>query len=80
MDQELTFDTKTNSENIKELTLQEKKVLELVAQQKSSNEIADLLFISIRTVEGHRSKIIEKLDLPKKKHSLLLWAMEHFKK
>ncbi len=73
----------TNSADIPtdlaKLTFAEKKVLELIAQQKTSKQIADLLFISEKTVEGHRSNIISKLDLPKEKNTLLIWAMKHFK-
>jgi DNA-binding NarL/FixJ family response regulator len=38
----------------------EYEVIKLVAQQKSSNEIADLLGISARTVENHRKSIFAK--------------------
>lgn len=47
------------------LTLSERKIVELIAQQKTSKQIAELLFLSERTVEGHRSNIIEKLGLVK---------------
>lgn len=76
---ELTFDKIDNSKN-KELTVSENKILELISQQKSSQQIADLLFISIRTVEGHRRNIIEKLGLEKEKYALVLYAVAHFKK
>lgn len=62
-----------------DLTFAEKKVLELIAQQKTSKQIADLLFISEKTVEKHRSNIIQKLQLPKEKNILIHWAMTHFK-
>lgn len=45
------------------LTPAERRVLRLVADQKTSREIADLLFVSVRTVEHHRAHICEKLDL-----------------
>lgn len=57
------------------LSYAEKKVIELIKQQKTSAQIADLLFISERTVEKHRQNIIEKLGLPKEKNSLLIWAL-----
>ncbi len=47
------------------LTTREKEVLKLIAEGKSSKEIADLLFISIYTVNNHRAKIIKKLGLKK---------------
>jgi two-component system, NarL family, response regulator NreC len=45
------------------LTLREREVLRLVARGKSSREIADLLGISVKTVEGHRGNIMEKLHI-----------------
>ncbi len=47
------------------LTLRERQVLKLIAEGKSSKEIAALLFISVRTVERHRANIREKLNLKK---------------
>jgi len=61
------------------LTFSERKILEQVAHQKTSRQIADLLFLSEKTVEGHRSKIIEKLGLPKEKNALLKWAIQNYK-
>jgi DNA-binding NarL/FixJ family response regulator len=46
-----------------DLTPAEHKVLKLVADNKTTKEIADLLFISERTVESHRSSICAKLGL-----------------
>jgi DNA-binding NarL/FixJ family response regulator len=76
---ELTNNTETTIEGLEKLTFAEKKVLELIAQQKTSRQIANLLFISEKTVEGHRSNIISKLELPKEKNVLLIWAMKYFK-
>ncbi len=45
------------------LTISETRILKLIADQKTSREIADLLFISIRTVDRHRSNICVKLKL-----------------
>jgi DNA-binding NarL/FixJ family response regulator len=47
------------------LTTREREILKLIAEGNSNKEIADLLFISIRTVENHRSKIMGKLNLSK---------------
>jgi len=46
-----------------DLTPAERRVLKLIAAEKTSKEIADVLCVSIRTVEHHRSNICEKLDL-----------------
>ena len=40
-----------------------KKILKLVAEGHSSKEIADLLVISITTVERHRANLLQKLGL-----------------
>jgi DNA-binding NarL/FixJ family response regulator len=45
------------------LSTREKEVLTLLAEGKSSKEIADLLFISTRTVEHHRASINKKLKI-----------------
>ena len=45
------------------LTPTEKRILKLVAEDKTSKQIAEKLFISYRTVETHRSNISRKLNL-----------------
>jgi DNA-binding NarL/FixJ family response regulator len=47
------------------LTTREREILKLIAEGKSNKKIADLLFISIRTVEHHRANLMEKLNLKK---------------
>jgi DNA-binding CsgD family transcriptional regulator len=47
------------------LTTREREVLKLIAEGKSSKETAELLFISVRTVEHHRENIKRKLGLKK---------------
>lgn len=61
---------------LEQLTFAEKKILDLVTQQKSSKDIAAMLFISEKTVETHRSHIIKKLNIPPGKNALLIWAMK----
>jgi DNA-binding NarL/FixJ family response regulator len=62
--------------SIKELTVSERRILRLIAEAKSNKEIAETLFISIRTVEHHRSNICGKLGLTGK-NSLLTFALTH---
>jgi DNA-binding NarL/FixJ family response regulator len=45
------------------LTPRQREILQLVAEGNSSKEIASLLDLSIKTVEAHRSQIMERLDL-----------------
>lgn len=48
---------------IEPLTTREREIIKLVAEGKSSKEVASLLHISIRTVEHHRANIMNKLNL-----------------
>ena len=54
----------------------ERRVLKLVGEYKTSKEIADLLCLSVRTIEFHRARICEKLDL-KGAHALINFAVDH---
>jgi DNA-binding CsgD family transcriptional regulator len=56
------------------LTPREKEILQLVAEGKTNKEVANILKLSVYTVEGHRGSILEKLNL----HSvpeLILYAV-----
>ncbi|MGO3182567.1 MAG: response regulator [Aequorivita sp.] len=68
------------SNELSNLTPSEKKILKLIAQDKTNKEIASQLFISYRTVEKHRSNIINKLNIEPKTNSLLIWAKENHDK
>jgi DNA-binding NarL/FixJ family response regulator len=59
------------------LSKAEIKVLKHLANNLSSAEISELLFISKRTVEKHRSNIIKKLNLKSSQNALLLWVKNH---
>jgi DNA-binding NarL/FixJ family response regulator len=48
---------------VESLTTRQREVIKLIAEGKTNKEIAELLFISTRTVEKHRAKIMEKLNL-----------------
>ena len=45
------------------LSEREREIFQLIAEGKANKEIAALLFISPSTVETHRARIMEKLDL-----------------
>jgi RNA polymerase sigma factor (sigma-70 family) len=51
------------SERLAQLTQREREVLELVVAGRMNREIAEKLDISIKTVEAHRAKIMEKLEV-----------------
>ncbi|MRR39418.1 response regulator transcription factor, partial [bacterium] len=58
------------------LSQREKEVLKLVAEGYKNKEIAEYLFISIKTVEKHRDNIMKKLDLHSSS-ALTTFAIEH---
>jgi len=45
------------------LTPREREILQLVAEGKSNKDVANLLNLSVYTVESHRSNLMEKLNL-----------------
>lgn len=59
------------------LTAVELKTLQLVGKKYSSKAIADLLFVSNKSVENYRSRICKKLELNARNNSLLIWVLEH---
>jgi len=58
------------------LTPTERSVLKMIADYKTTNDIATALFISPRTVETHRANICQKLSLHGS-HSLVKYALAH---
>ena len=48
-----------------ELTAREREVLQLIAEGNTNQDLAELLCLSRKTVETHRSNIMDKLDLHK---------------
>jgi two-component system, NarL family, response regulator DegU len=66
----------TSFEIIQSLTKTECLVLKEIAEKRSSKEIADALFISVKTVENHRCNISKKLQI-KGSNSLLKFALEN---
>ncbi len=61
---------------LNDLTPTERRVLKLIAQYKTSKEIAEELHIHYRTVDNHRTNISNKLGL-QGSHALLKFAVEH---
>lgn len=58
------------------LTPREKEVLQLICKQLNSNEIAEKLFLSNRTVEGHRNNLLLKTG-SRNTAGLVLFALKH---
>ena len=79
---ELAFDQMEargmSGQKLEDLTHTEWKVLELIGQNKKSKEIAEILFISEKTVKNHRYHISKKLNLSNENNSLLSFALSHF--
>lgn len=60
---ELVFNRVSAPEEDAKLTPREREVLKLVAEGKTTKEIADELFVSTRTIESHRANMMEKLHV-----------------
>ncbi|MCA0233268.1 response regulator transcription factor [Runella limosa] len=58
------------------LTSREIEVLSLICKQRTAQEIADQLFISVRTVDGHRNNLLEKTGA-RNSAGLVLFAIKH---
>jgi two-component system response regulator NreC len=52
-----------DKEPFDQLTSREREIFKLIAEGHTSREIANMLYLSLRTVQGHRLKIIEKLGV-----------------
>jgi DNA-binding NarL/FixJ family response regulator len=57
------------------LTTREREIIKLIAEGKSSKDIAGLLYISFRTVHHHRANIMRKLNF-KKTADLVKYAIQ----
>jgi len=45
------------------LTVRERQVLQLIAEGRSTKDVASLLGISVKTAESHRTRLMQKLDI-----------------
>lgn len=73
MKQKRTYETTQLHE---ELTIREKEVLMLVAEGKSNQEIAEELFITLKTVKTHVSNILAKLEVEDRTQAAI-YAFKH---
>lgn len=56
------------------LTRREIEIIKLIAEGKSSKEMAEIMFLSFRTIQNHRAKIMKKLNF-KKNTDLVKYAI-----
>jgi DNA-binding NarL/FixJ family response regulator len=71
-----TADFKEQTGGLNILTKTERRVLQMIAEEKTSKEIGEILFIHPRTVDNHRTNICQKLDIHGT-NSLLRFALTH---
>lgn len=64
------------NKELAQLSTREIDVLKLIAQEFSTNEIAEQLFVSVNTIESHRKSLMKKLDV-KNVVGLIKFAMRH---
>jgi two-component system, NarL family, response regulator NreC len=57
-------------------TDREVEIIRLICQQLTAQEIADKVFLSKRTVEGHRTRILEKMNV-KNTAGVVIFALKH---
>ncbi len=65
----------TSRSPLESLSSREREILQLVAEGKTSNEIASMLYLSVKTVETYRSRLMQKLGL-KDSSALIKFAIE----
>ncbi len=80
----IRFELETDADYLKgevldKLSFSEKKIFELIVEQKSTKEIANMLFLSEKTIEAHRAGIIRKLGIESGKNTLLKFAAQFWK-
>ena len=49
--------------SLEHLTPRQREILQLIAEGKSSKQIAQLLKASVKTIESHRASLMERLDI-----------------
>ena len=68
--------TKNHNQQKIELSEREQQVLELICKEHTAHEIADKLILSSRTIEGYRTKLLEKTGA-KNMAGLVVFALKH---
>lgn len=58
-------------------TKTEVNIIKLIGQEKTTKEIAEMLFVSTNTIDSHRYNICKKLELKPEKNSLMKWVFQN---
>ncbi|HOJ23407.1 MAG TPA: response regulator transcription factor, partial [Armatimonadota bacterium] len=58
------------------LSEREREVLKLIAEGYTNKEIADMIFLSVKTVETHKAHIMDKLEL-RSRAELVRYALDN---
>jgi DNA-binding NarL/FixJ family response regulator len=59
----LSHDARSEAGDPNALSSREREVLQLIAEGRTSREIAEILHLSVKTVQSHRTNLMQKLDL-----------------
>jgi DNA-binding NarL/FixJ family response regulator len=59
----LARDAEDGSDPLEGLTTRQREILQLIAEGRSTREIAGTLDVSVKTVETHRTRLMERLDI-----------------
>ena len=59
----INHDVRSEKDDPNALSSREREVLQLIAEGKTSREIAEILNLSVKTVQSHRTNLMQKLDL-----------------
>ena len=62
---------------LKLLTPSEVTILKRIVQGLTNTELSDSLGVSVRTVEKHRSNIVNKLEIEGGTNAVINWALKH---
>lgn len=69
-------ETKKNINQVEELTKREIELIQLICKGNSNAEIAEIMFVSPRTVEGYKTKLLDKTS-SKNIASLIIFAVKN---
>ena len=74
--EKMQFGRSKKNQNKIDISKRELEVLNFLCEQKTNKEIAELMFISSRTVEGHRQKLLAKTG-SKNTAGIIIYAIEN---